>query len=267
MARPRPDAAVLGREEGLLHLVEQLGGDAGAVVRHHQAGLAVADPAGGDHHAAPLLPHRLQRVVHQVEHDVVEIVAREAHRRQVGGEVEHRRDAAPRRRALKEGDGLAHHLVDVHRPVAAAAAAGHPQHVAEDPLAEPRLLDHQLEVAVERRRIDAPVAQLGADLLHQREDRPHGVVDVVRHGAREGDQRRLELRLDRLLLERHVEPRVADRHRRRRQEALDDRRVPGVERPALPGGDLEQPEELAAARRTAARRSGSTAPACRCPRW
>ena len=91
-----------------------------------------------------------------------------------------------------------------------------------------------------------PLVQLLADLLDQRQDRPHGVVDVVGHGAGEGDQRRLELGLDRLPLERHVEPRVADRHRRRGQEALDDRHVPAVERPPLPAGDLEQAQELAA---------------------
>lgn len=85
---------------------------------------------------------------------------------------------------------------------------------------------------------------------------PHGVVHVVRHGARQGHQGGLQLRLDRLPLQRHVQPRVADRHRRCRQEALHHGHVPRIERLPLPGRDLQQAEELAAEEERRAQQAG-----------
>jgi len=230
--RPRDGAAdgkaqsvpvPLGGKERLLHARQQIGRNALARVADLD-GEHLAGGMGADRQRAAIR-HRVARVGRQVEQQLFQVGLATGEQRHRVGEVESDLDGVGaqgfrqnRQRALDRARQIAF-AARVH------AAASKREHAAED---APAGLDRRFDlfqVVPQHGRIELTGTHLGDHLLHQRQHRAEGVVDVVRDAAGEVGQRVLALRLEHAQLERFGALQVLDRHRRLRQKPTHEFRL------------------------------------------
>ena len=240
----------LGREERVEDPVEVLGGDAGAGVAELHQHLAVGDR--GAHAEDPHVRHGIERVVHDVDEDLLQPGLVHLRQGQLGRVVLGEGDVVDRALAAHHGQGLAHDGIEVGGLRRELVLAREVEQVAHDVAGPPRFLLDQVQLLPHR--LARP--HLLGEVRRKSEDRGQRVVDLVGHvrgqlpdGGELGGLDELGLRLLQLLevpLDALVEPGVLDAEGRRARDALEQPDLLGRELPPA-----REPEQEKAADRLA----------------